>query len=180
MKTNCSKVNTDRQFSRGEIQVDSETDFSTSNVFPTFFFFFSDQELTSGAMLGDRKIFWRSTVRQATSLNRDILATTRLYSMGTNSAWTILVSSHCHFRGGGRDQRRYISNTRMSVSSDFQSPRRGLKKRGKASCFLTTLEVFGKHSLECSQVPLKAQIILGEIQSKRSPNFMIIDQFLYI
>lgn len=40
MKTNCSKVNTDRQFSRGEIQVDSETDFSTSNVFPTFFFFF--------------------------------------------------------------------------------------------------------------------------------------------
>lgn len=101
MKTNCSKVNTDRQFSRGEIQVDSETDFSTSNVFPTFFFFFSDQELTSGAMLGDRKIFWRSTVRQATSLNRDILATTRLYSMGTNSAWTILVSSHCHFRGGG-------------------------------------------------------------------------------
>ena len=146
------------------------------------YYFFSDQELTSGAMLGHRKIFWRSTVRQATCLNRDILATTRLYSMGTNSTWTILVSSHFHFRGwgGGGDQRRYISNTRKSGSSDFQSPRRRLKTRGEASCFLTTFEVFGKHSLECSQVPLKARIILGEIQSKRSPNFMIIDQFRYI
>ena len=82
--------------------------------------------------------------------------------------------------GGGGDQRRYISNTRQSGSSDFQSPRRRLKKRGEASCFLTTFEVFGKHSLECSQVPLKARIILGEIQSKMSPNFMIIDQFRYI
>ena len=45
-----------------------------------------------------------------------------------------------------------ISNTRKSVSSDIQTLRSGLKKRGTAKFFLTNFEVFGylmKHSLEC-------------------------------
>ena len=46
-----------------------------------------------------------------------------------------------------------ISNTRRSVSSAIQTPRRGLKKRGAAEFVLTSFEVFGyliKHSFECS------------------------------
>ena len=45
-----------------------------------------------------------------------------------------------------------ISNTGKSVSSDFQTPRSGLKKRGAAEYFLTHFEVFGnsmKHSSKC-------------------------------
>ena len=44
------------------------------------------------------------------------------------------------------------SNTRKSVSSDFQTPRSRLEKRGAAEFFLTNFEVFGnrrKHSFEC-------------------------------
>ena len=44
------------------------------------------------------------------------------------------------------------SNTRKSVSSDFQTPRSRLEKRGAAEFFSTNLEVFGnrrKHSFEC-------------------------------
>ena len=35
------------------------------------------------------------------------------------------------------------SNTRKSVSSDFQTPRSRLKKQGTAEFFLTNFEVFG-------------------------------------
>ena len=44
------------------------------------------------------------------------------------------------------------SNMRKSVSSDFQTPRSRLEKRGAADFFLTNFEVFGnrrKHSFEC-------------------------------
>ena len=44
------------------------------------------------------------------------------------------------------------SNTRKSVSSDFQTPRSRLEKRGGAEFFLTNFEVFGnrrKHSFDC-------------------------------
>ena len=70
-----------------------------------------------------------------------------------------------------------ISNMRKSVSSDIQTLRSGLKKRGTAEFFKTNFEVFGylmKHSFECSIKLLKALMILKEIQSKSSPNFMII------
>ena len=46
---------------------------------------------------------------------------------------------------------RNISNTRKSVSSDIQTLRSGLKKRGAAEFFLTNFEVSGylmKHSFE--------------------------------
>ena len=45
-----------------------------------------------------------------------------------------------------------MSNTRKSVSSDFQTPRSRLEKRGAAEFFLTNFEVFGnrrKHPFEC-------------------------------
>ena len=51
-----------------------------------------------------------------------------------------------------RNFRCNISNTRKSVSSDIQTLRSGLKKRGAADFFLTNFEVFGyliKHSSEC-------------------------------
>ena len=44
------------------------------------------------------------------------------------------------------------SNTRKSVSSNFQTPRSRLEKRDAAEFFLTNFEVFGnrrKHSFEC-------------------------------
>ena len=44
-----------------------------------------------------------------------------------------------------------ISHTRKSVSSDFRTPRSGLKKRGAAEFFVTNFEVFVnrmKHSLK--------------------------------
>ena len=69
------------------------------------------------------------------------------------------------------------SNTRKSVSSDFQTPRSRLEKRGAAEFFLTNFEVFGnrrKHSFVCLMQLLKLLIILGEIRSKNSQNFMII------
>ena len=64
-----------------------------------------------------------------------------------------------------------------SVSSDIQTLRSGLKKQGAAEFFLTNFEVFGYlmiHSFECLIELLKALMILREIQSKSSPNFMII------
>ena len=70
-----------------------------------------------------------------------------------------------------------VSNTMKSVSSDIQTLRSGLNKRGAAEFFLTSFEVFGylmKHSFECLIWLLKALIILGENQRKSSPNFMII------
>ena len=45
-----------------------------------------------------------------------------------------------------------IYQTRGSVSSDIQTLRSGLKKRGAAEFFLTNIKVFGylmKHSFEC-------------------------------
>ena len=69
-----------------------------------------------------------------------------------------------------------ISNTRTSVSSDIQTPRRGWKNDAQPSFFLTNFKVFGyrmKHPFECWIWLLKPLIILGENQSKSSPNFMI-------
>ena len=60
---------------------------------------------------------------------------------------------------------------------DIQTPRSGLKKRGAAEFFLTDFEVFGylmKHSFEFLIWLLKPFIILGEIQSRGSQNFMLI------
>ena len=73
-----------------------------------------------------------------------------------------------------------ISNTKKSVSSDIQTLRVMLKKRGAADYFLTNFEVFGclmKHSFECLIQLLSIAsllLILGANQSKSSPNFMII------
>ena len=106
-----------------------------------------------------------------------------------------------------------ISNTRKSVSSNFQTPRSWLKKLGCASFFQPTsrcLEIGGntlprlwsitsktskfvkntplrvvfstlfsvfdvmKHSVSCLIYYVKPVIIIGEIQSKSSPNFMTI------
>ena len=65
---------------------------------------------------------------------------------------------------------------RKSVSSDFQTLRSGWKNEAQKS-FLTNFEVFEnrmKHSFACLIYLLKPLIILGENQSKKSPNFMII------
>ena len=73
--------------------------------------------------------------------------------------------------------RSNISNTRKSVSSNFQTPRSRLEKRGAAEFFLTIFKVFGnrrKHFFECLIKLLKVLIILGEILSQSSQNFMII------
>ena len=71
-----------------------------------------------------------------------------------------------------------IYQTRKRVfHQDIQTPRSGLKKRGAAEFFLTDFEVFGylmKHSFEFLIWLLKPFIILGEIQSKSSQNFMLI------
>ena len=51
-----------------------------------------------------------------------------------------------------------------------------VEKTRDSEVFLTNFEVFGylmKHSFECSIELLKAFIIIREIQSKSSPNFMI-------
>ena len=70
-----------------------------------------------------------------------------------------------------------ISNKRKSVSSDIQTLRSELKKQGAMEFFLTNFKVFGypmKLSFKCLVQFLKELIILREMQSKSSPNFMII------
>ena len=70
-----------------------------------------------------------------------------------------------------------ISNTRKSVSSGYPNPEKWVQKRGAAEFFFTDFEVFGylmKHSFEFFLWLLKPFIILGEIQSKSSQNFMLI------
>ena len=70
-----------------------------------------------------------------------------------------------------------ISNMRKSVSSNIQTLRSGLKKTRCSRVFLINFKVFGylmKHSFKCLIWLLKALMILREIQSKSSLNFMII------
>ena len=70
-----------------------------------------------------------------------------------------------------------ISNTRKSVSSGYPNPEKWVGKTRRSRVFLTDFEVFGylmKHSFEFLIWLLKAFIILGEIQSKSSQNFMLI------
>ena len=70
-----------------------------------------------------------------------------------------------------------ISNKRKSVSSDIQTLRSELKKQGAVEFFLTNFKVFGylmKLSFKCLVQVLKELRILREMQSKTSPNFMII------
>jgi len=72
-----------------------------------------------------------------------------------------------------------IYQTRERVFyQDIQTPRSGFKKRGAtADFFLTDFEVFGylmKHSFSCLIWLLRQFVILGEIQSKSSQNFMLI------
>ena len=57
-----------------------------------------------------------------------------------------------------------ISNMRKSVSSEFQAPRSELKKRGREKCVWKSYETLF----------LVSNIILGEIQMKSSPNWVII------
>ena len=62
-----------------------------------------------------------------------------------------------------------------SVSSDFQTPRRGLKKEGIAKFPYNQLQGVWKLDEALFQVfDIASQNILGQIQSKSSPNFMII------
>ena len=61
---------------------------------------------------------------------------------------------------------------------DIQTPRNGLKRQGAAEFFLTDLEVIGylmEHSFEFLIWLLEPIIIFGEIQSKSSQNFMLIN-----
>ena len=77
-----------------------------------------------------------------------------LHYLFINKCWT------CHRpynHDVGRECFCYLSNTRKSVSSDIQTLRSRLKKRGAAS----VLHCFSKH-------------ILREKKGKSSPNFMII------
>ena len=70
-----------------------------------------------------------------------------------------------------------ISNTRKSVSSGYPNPEKWVEKTRRSRVFLTDFEVFGylmKHSFKFLIWPLKPFIILGEIQSKSSQNFMLI------
>ena len=70
-----------------------------------------------------------------------------------------------------------ISNTRKSVSSGYPNPEKWVEKTRRNRVFLTDFEVFGylmKHSLEFLMWLLKPFIILGEIQSKSSQNFMLV------
>ena len=70
-----------------------------------------------------------------------------------------------------------ISNTRKSVSSGYPNPEKWVGKTRRSRVFLTDFEVFGylmKHSFEFLIWLLKPFIILGEIQSKSSQNFMLI------
>ena len=70
-----------------------------------------------------------------------------------------------------------ISNTRKHVSSEYPNTEKWVEKTRRSRVFLTNFEVFGylmKHSFEFLIWLLKPFIILGEIQSKSSQNFMII------
>ena len=72
---------------------------------------------------------------------------------------------------------RNISNTRKSVSSGYPNPEKWVEKTRRSQVFLTDFEVFGylmKHSFEFLIWLLKPFIILGEIQSKSSQNFILI------
>ena len=86
-----------------------------------------------------------------------------------------LVRLFSPYRSIGRSlcNLRNISNIRKDVSSDIQSLRGGLKKRGAAKFFFTNFEVLGylmKLSFQSSMYLLKTLIILREIQSKSSLN----------
>ena len=70
-----------------------------------------------------------------------------------------------------------ISNTRKSVSSGYPNTEKWVEKTRRSRVFLTDFEVFGylmKHSFEFLIWFLKPFIILGEIQSRSSQNFMLI------
>ena len=70
-----------------------------------------------------------------------------------------------------------ISNTRKSVSSGYPNPERWVEKTRHSRVFLTDFEVFVylmKHSFEFLIWLLKPFVILGEIQSKSSLNFVLI------
>ena len=69
-----------------------------------------------------------------------------------------------------------ISNTRESVSSGYPNTERWVEKTRCSRVFLTDFQVFGylmKHSIDFLIWLLKLFIILGEIQSKSSQNFML-------
>ena len=73
-----------------------------------------------------------------------------------------------HLRGN-------ISNTRKSVSSDIQTLRSGLKKRGAAEFFQPTSKWISDETLSrVFDITSQNIIIHREIQGKSSPNFMII------
>ena len=70
-----------------------------------------------------------------------------------------------------------ISNTRKSVSSGYPNTEKWVEKYEAQPSFLTNFKVFGylmKHSFEFLIWLLKPFIILGEIQSRSSQNFMLI------
>ena len=76
-----------------------------------------------------------------------------------------------------RHTRCNISNTRKSVSSGYPNTEKWVEKTRRSRVFLTDFEVFGylmKHSFEFLIWLLKPFIILGEIQSRSSQNFMLI------
>ena len=81
------------------------------------------------------------------------------------------------FNTDGRDCLCNISNTRKSVSSGYPNTEKWVEKTRRSRVFLTDFEVFGylmKHSFEFLIWLLKPFIILGEIQSRSSQNFMLI------
>ena len=62
----------------------------------------------------------------------------------------------------------------------YPNTEKWLRKRGAAEFFLTNFKVFGyrmKHPFECLIQLLKPLIILGENQSKSSPDFIIRSHF---
>ena len=70
-----------------------------------------------------------------------------------------------------------ISNTRKSVSSWYPNTEKWVGKTRRSRVFLTVFEEFGylmKHSFEFLIWLLKPFIILGEIQTTSSQNFMLI------
>ena len=95
-----------------------------------------------------------------------------LFAFSSRRSHVFPFALHCSI-----SLRSNISNTRKSVSSGYPNTEKWVEKTRRSRVFLTDFEVFGylmKHSFEFLIWLLKPFIILGEIQSRSSQNFMLI------
>ena len=126
---------------------------------------FPGPPLHSAQHMSDRQYFFYATVLWGPYggiINRVIFVSFSIGSFG---------SQKTHFWSN-------MSNTRKSVSSGYPNTERWVEKTRCSRVFLTDFEVFGylmKHSFDFLIWLLKLFIIPGEIQSKSSENFMLIE-----